>query len=575
MEKKEKKKIQGAKLLKGIKRIVLLLWMICIALLIGNVVSHVKTQNSIKNNLNDILEQVSKNTDAQNIDVDIYSAPGDTFHFMQTDCQIFLTVHCDNLRSKTKKQWRTALLNGQEANYNYGYSNKNYAIYSMVLKLSGKEYPIFISVTDGANYYSLYWEVYEWDEPRIVNENAKEKLVPSKWGYSITVYIFASMVLFLGLITLNAFGAEREKVRKRIWILAITVAGIAVIAIATTTVIKKVITPKNQYKEAMDLKNNGYGEVAYQIFKDLGNYEDCVKICGEYDYEKALSYLEEEKYAKAYQLLVAIDQNEAAAQKAQELLNDRPYLEIFNAEAGDEVQLGFYEQGNGVEPVDWYVLAKENGNLLLTSKYILDAQQFNTNKTEECTLDDWLKNDFYNAAFADIDENIIDVTLLNADDLNHYIKSDQKSCEPTAYALSKEGFKTGYDGDYYYWLASSASSSNGKISASVAKADGFISGSNCSEVTNIEGVRPVLWICPNGEESFPVDFSEEYEYTGNTATRRKTSGRAATGSRKKCPDCNGTGYGYVIWYPEETGEFWGEKTYDTYPCTKCNGTGKI
>ena len=249
-----------------------------------------------------------------------------------------------------------------------------------------------------------------------------------------------------------------------------------------------------------------------------------------------------------------------------EILNDRPYLSILSSEVGDEVKFGSYEQGNGIEEIDWYVLAKENGNVLLISKYMLDAQPFNTVNTKDCTLDDWLKSDFYNNAFGDIDEKIIDVTLLDQDDATQYMTSEQKKCDPTSYAKSKDGFRKGYQGNYYYWLSGHVYSSNGTAGASVARDSGRISDDG-SDVTDINGVRPAVWICPNGEEDFPA----EYVYSGETPVKYSFGGSGGSSGSGKCSYCNGTGKKLVTWYSEGD---WGETSYSTYKCPQCNGTGR-
>ena len=48
----------------------------------------------------------------------------------------------------------------------------------------------------------------------------------------------------------------------------------------------------------------------------------------------------------------------------------------------ETVTFGTYEQdgntGNGAEPIEWYVLDEKDGKTLLISKYILDAQPYDT-----------------------------------------------------------------------------------------------------------------------------------------------------------------------------------------------------
>ena len=661
----EKISVKGSGFFKFLKKLLVVLLAISALMLTVCIVSMITTQNSIKNNLSGIIQQVEANTGAKSVDVDIYAESGNYFRIVPVEYHVFLTANCDNLRGKTEDQWVTALLGGQKPHAEYGYSNDENAIYSMSINISGREHPIFVSVTDGENSYSLYCENTYYDNPTIEKRDAKVALHPSKLGFTINIYIFATVAFLAGLILLiyrdmnqkkrikeqsikyysdcikkgvdiddpeqkfevfelgKTYAAEcnidkfdgcykdfyllgkatyekavgksnkspksnsrestvdsfledidveiglnqiNQSKKKKMKILVASVVSIVIIAVVATAVVKLIVIPTNRYNEAVSLKNVGEDEAAYQIFKELGNFKDSKQICNQYDYDNALAYLSEGKYAKAYQLLVSIEKLEEADAKAKEILNDRPYLSILSSEVGDEVKFGSYEQGNGIEEIDWYVLAKENGNVLLISKYMLDAQPFNTVNTKDCTLDDWLKKDFYNNAFGDIDEKIIDVTLLDQDDATQYMTSEQKKCDPTAYAKSKDGFRKGYQGNYYYWLSGHVYSSSGKAGARVARDSGMISNDG-SEVTDINGVRPAVWICPNGEEDFPA----EYVYSGETPVKYSPGGSGGSSGSGKCSYCNGTGKKLVTWYSEGD---WGETSYSSYKCPQCNGTGR-
>lgn len=70
---------------------------------------------------------------------------------------------------------------------------------------------------------------------------------------------------------------------------------------------------------------------------------------------------------------------------------------IADAAVGDIVTFGSYEQDNdlenGMEPVEWYVLDKEDGEATLMSVYLLDWQPYNEDfigmTWEDCTLRSW------------------------------------------------------------------------------------------------------------------------------------------------------------------------------------------
>ncbi len=82
------------------------------------------------------------------------------------------------------------------------------------------------------------------------------------------------------------------------------------------------------------------------------------------------------------------------------------------------IVFGAYEQdgdeSNGPEPIEWEVL-EENGNgIFLVSRYVLDAQPYNTKQTdvtwESCTLRSWLNGKFMNKAFTPLEQVLIQNT---------------------------------------------------------------------------------------------------------------------------------------------------------------------
>lgn len=99
------------------------------------------------------------------------------------------------------------------------------------------------------------------------------------------------------------------------------------------------------------------------------------------------------------------------------------------AEVGSIVTFGFYEQdndaANGMEPIEWIVLERQDDELLLISKYILELKKFNNvkkfNQNPEkanwaaCDLRSWLNNDFLNKAFSGNQEYIVDNTVFTPD----------------------------------------------------------------------------------------------------------------------------------------------------------------
>ena len=97
---------------------------------------------------------------------------------------------------------------------------------------------------------------------------------------------------------------------------------------------------------------------------------------------------------------------------------------ISDSAVGDTVTFGSYEQdndvSNGSEPIEWVVLAHQDGRTLLLSRYGLNGIWYNTDRVEvtweDCSLRRWLNTDFYNTAFDDIEKGqIVQMTNENPD----------------------------------------------------------------------------------------------------------------------------------------------------------------
>ena len=88
---------------------------------------------------------------------------------------------------------------------------------------------------------------------------------------------------------------------------------------------------------------------------------------------------------------------------------------------GEIVSFGQYEQNNGKEPIEWYVLDEKDGSYLLLSRYILDARCFNDNNVdiswEKSTLRTWLNTEFMDEVFTSSEKNKIQ-TVINSNPNN-------------------------------------------------------------------------------------------------------------------------------------------------------------
>jgi len=117
-----------------------------------------------------------------------------------------------------------------------------------------------------------------------------------------------------------------------------------------------------------------------------------------------------------------------------------------NAKVGDIIKFGHYEQddksSNGKEPIEWQVLdRKEDGSLLVISKYGLDTEYYNPKHDGEMTWETslirkWLNSTFLNEAFSSTEQNIIVTTTVKNDLL--FRESGGRNTKDKIFLLSYE-----------------------------------------------------------------------------------------------------------------------------------------
>lgn len=196
-----------------------------------------------------------------------------------------------------------------------------------------------------------------------------------------------------------------------------------------------------------------------------------------------------------------------------------------NAQVGEKVFLGRYEQDNdlsdGAEPIEWIVLAREGGRMLLISKYALDCVPFNAadglTSWDYCSIRLWLNDEFYDSAFTAPEQTVSLVSHIAADrnalfdtdpgkptksrvfllstvEADAYFHSDaERRCEPTAYAKAR-GAKTD-DGGCMWWLRTPGY--DGTAAARVLQSgDVSLVGQPAQRSL---AVRPAMWVvCEDG-----------------------------------------------------------------------------
>ena len=115
---------------------------------------------------------------------------------------------------------------------------------------------------------------------------------------------------------------------------------------------------------------------------------------------------------------------------------------------GETIEFGNYPQDkDGTEkPIEWIVMKKEGNQVLLLSKYVLDAKPYNE-ELEEVTWEtsdirQWLNNEFYTTAFNKAEKAKIQTSLIKNEDNSEYGTSGGNDTEDKVFLLSKKEAKT-------------------------------------------------------------------------------------------------------------------------------------
>ncbi len=245
------------------------------------------------------------------------------------------------------------------------------------------------------------------------------------------------------------------------------------------------------YTEAVRLSGAGESDEAYRIFLSLKGYRD-------------------------------------APARAEALVRSDLRLPFRSAEKGGIVTLGTFEQDdheeNGPEPIEWIVLDRVGGRLLLLSAACLAPMPYNSVSFEpvtweHSTLRQWLNGEFFSLAFSAREQELIpcvmnenpDHSLVETDggrytydrvfllcerDTVIYLNDEQEQmslgrAQPTEKCLA-QGLETDEEGYACWWLRSPGMY---EYIAQFVDTNGapYINGA-CTDISTLCGVRPALWV---------------------------------------------------------------------------------
>ena len=177
------------------------------------------------------------------------------------------------------------------------------------------------------------------------------------------------------------------------------------------------------------------------------------------------------------------------------------------------------------EPIRWTVLEEETGRALIICDLVIDSQEydFSSNSYATSAIRKWLNDDFYNTAFGDLQQEIIETTVVDNSvastgyDKNPYASANtndkifllsRTEVKNTAYSISTVANRLKQATDYanvqgkyvdgtnvgWWWLRSPLCDGSGDESAIAhrIKTDGTIHSVNVNLTSG--GIVPALWI---------------------------------------------------------------------------------
>ena len=245
-------------------------------------------------------------------------------------------------------------------------------------------------------------------------------------------------------------------------------------------------------------------------------------------YHFAVKMMTNGEYKEAIDKFESLDDYKDSENKVNEAFEKYKIQKIKEANVGDIINYGSYEQdnniSNGEEDIEWRVLIKENNRVLVISDKALDCQPYNYTYSavtwETCTLRKWLNDDFFNFAFTDAEKKCIPIVTVSADKNpkystysgkitkdkifllstkeaeKYFVDDEERKCIPTDYAIAQGVYTSDNHtikavGTCYWWLRSLGSIQS---CATLVYDDGVFSERGYDVDRSCSAVRPAMWI---------------------------------------------------------------------------------
>ncbi len=317
---------------------------------------------------------------------------------------------------------------------------------------------------------------------------------------------------------------EEKLAQRRDFLLKLSmIISACLIALAIITfLIVEFLVPRIRYSNALNKLEDKEYDRAYEILEDLGDYRDAPTQLKKSKYNRALEYASLGDALNACKFFGQAKGYDDADARLFEICKNLTIEEQLSVlDVGSYVVFGVFEQNpdsDGIERLEW-IIAEKNGNeVLLISKYAIEAVPFALSKTswKGSVARQWLNNGFINGSFRTAERLKIreksittiysdaegkesfeitqdKVFLLSSNEVNRYFASDdERMALATPYLRTKEAHVNLDNGMAHYWLRTPAP--NGDIM--YVNGSGTVNESG-KTFEKIMAVRPAMWISVN------------------------------------------------------------------------------
>lgn len=144
------------------KKLMLVLTLVTVGILLLYIGAGVAARATIRTGLEEMAAQLQAQTGAKNVKIQIFADPGDPNIPFLERFHVYLTVQMADLKQISEGDALRVLRNGEdipvdyEVDYGYEWRQLDYAVYTRTVKdYLGVEHPVFVTISDGRNHYSL------------------------------------------------------------------------------------------------------------------------------------------------------------------------------------------------------------------------------------------------------------------------------------------------------------------------------------------------------------------------------------------------------------------------------------